>query len=270
MKKVLALVGFALIGHSFALDEYLPVEAKKLEVDLGYTFVGTTGGYDMDGKKQDLPSGTSASGNGIPLQLKYGIMSGLDVEVMWAFAMSSFKSDLPKIDNSSSGFGQPDIALKYAMMDIGAGVYVDYMLPFATGDYAKPDSPPMALSFGAVYTKLFMPQFNLTGQLNYRLNFENKNKFQAGNVFTLYAKPEFRFNQFGGAYLGVKYAMTSDSKFIGTDAKDSGYLITLLPGWNATWLPTVATEVNVPITIMGKNAPATWGINARVYVTIPM
>ena len=269
MKKVLAIVGFALVGSSFALDEYLPVEAKKLEVDLGYSFMNVNGFYDNDAKKQDLGDDVSASGNAIPLQLKYGIIPGLDAELLWAFQMNSSESPAPIGKTSASGFGQPEIALKYAMMDIGAGAFVNLIAPFATGDFADP-APGMGLAFGAVYTKLLTPQFNLTGLVQYRLNMEDEDKVKDGNVFSIYAKPEFRFNEFGGAYLGVRYDMNSDSEFDGTSADDAGYLVTLLPGWNATWLPNVSTEVNVPLTIMGKNQPAFWGINLKVYYTLPM
>lgn len=275
MKKAIAILGLAMVGSSFGLDEYLPVEAGKLEVDLGYSLNSVTGGYDEDGKKQDLEDGTSIMTHAIPLQLKYGIIPGLDVEVVWPFQMSSNKVDLPApledIDESSSGFGQPEIGLKYALMDIGAGAYVNFVAPFATGDFADPDAPPMALSLGAVYTKLFMPQFNLTAQVNYRLNFEAEDSTQAGNVFTIYAKPEFRFNEFGGAYLGLRYDMGGTSKYDGEEVKDTeASLLTILPGWNALWTPTVATEVNVPLTVMGTRSPASWGINASVYVTIPL
>lgn len=275
MKKVVAILGMAMIGSSFGLDEYLPVEAGKLEVDLGYSLINGTGDYDKDGEKKDFEDGTSLMGHAIPLQLKYGIIPGLDVEVLWPFQLASsevdFPAPIPDFDTSFSGFGQPEIALKYAMMDIGAGVYVNFIAPFATGDWADPDAPPMALSLGAVYTKLFVPQFNLTAQLNYRLNFEAEDKSQDGNVFSIYAKPEFRFNEFGGAYLGLRYDMFGEAQFDGDAVPDSdGNLVTLLPGWNATWLPTVATEVNVPITVMGTSTDAFWGVNANVYVTIPL
>ncbi|MEO6097864.1 MAG: transporter [Fibrobacteria bacterium] len=275
MKKVVAIVGLALIGSSFGLDEYLPVEASKLEVDLAYNLVSKMGDYDPDGKKVDLVSGSSASLSTIPLQIKYGIMPGLDLEVLWAFGMLGIKQDaagfIPKIDTTFTGFGQPEIAVKYALMDIGAGAYVNFIAPFATGDFAEPDAPPMALALGAVYTKLFMPQFNLTAQVQYRLNFEAKDSTQDGNVFTVYAKPEFRFNEFGGAYLGLKYDMTGESKNSGEAIDDSdGNLFTLLPGWNATWLPNLATEVNVPYTLMGKNSEASWGVNVNVYYTVAL
>ncbi len=271
--KAVSLIGMTLVGYSYGLDEYLPVEAQKLEVDVGYSLLNATGNFDGDSKKQDLADGFSTMGHGIPVQLKYGIIPGLDVEVAWAFQIISSEMKIlnTKLDTTVSGFGQPEIALKYALMDIGAGAYVNFIAPFATGDNADPDNPPMALALGAVYSKLFVPQFNLTAQLQYRLNFEAEDKSQEGNVFTVYAKPEFRFNEFGGAYLGLKYELKGEDSFDGTSQKDSdGNLFTLLPGWNATWLPTVATEVNVPITVMGKNAGAFWGINANVYVTVPL
>jgi hypothetical protein len=270
MKKAIAMMSLAMAGTSFGVDEYLPIEAGKLEVDVAYGFSSAIGGYDGDGKKQDNPDGYSSSSHLIPLQLKYGIIPGLDVEVVWAFQMASMEMEVlgVKMDESASGLGQPEIALKYALMDVGVGAYVNFVAPFATGDWADPDSPPMALALGAVYTKLFAPQFNLTAMAQYRLNFEGENKVKAGNVLTVYAKPEFRFNEFGGAYLGLKYDMMGESEDDGVSNKDDGYLITLLPGWNATWLPNVSTEVNVPFTIMGKSAPATWGINAAVYVTL--
>lgn len=264
MKKAIAMMSLAMAGTSFGVDEYLPIEAGKLEVDVAYGLKSATGSYNEDGDKQDMPDGSSAMEHLIPLQLKYGIIPGLDVEVVWAFKMN--EKEQP--DVSASGLDQPEIALKYALMDVGAGAYVNFIAPFATGDWADPDSPPMALALGAVYTKLFVPQFNLTAMAQYRLNFEGENKIKAGNVLTVYAKPEFRFNEFGGAYLGLKYDMNGESELDGTSRKDDGYLITLLPGWNATWLPNVSTEVNVPYTIMGNNTAASWGINASVYVTV--
>ena len=272
MKKLVAMIGLAMVGSSFGLDEYLPVEAGKLEVDLGYSLMSVTGGYDADGEKGDLPDGTSIMGHLIPLQLKYGIMPGLDVEFLWAFEMHSMEMDmgvLGKMDESASGLGQPEIALKYALPEVGAGAYVNFVAPFATGDLADPDAPPMALALGAVYGKLFMPQFNLVAQLQYKLNFEAEDKTKDGNVILVYAKPEFRFNEFGGAYLGLRYEMFGESEAAGNAVKGSdGSLFTLLPGWNATWLPNVSTEVNIPITVMGASQSSYWGINARVYYTV--
>jgi hypothetical protein len=281
MKKS-ALIIMALAGTAFCLDEYLPVEKNKIEVDLAYGFVNGTGLYDSAGKNHDFVSGQTGSGHAIPLQIKYGIIPGLDVELLWSFNIEKAGTPgfapllIPDWDTTRSGMGQPDIALKYALMDVGVGAYLDVALPFATGDFANPDQPPMALGFGAVYTKLFTPQLNLTAMAGYTVNFEAKDSTQAGNVISIYAKPEFRFNEFGGAYLGLKYVMSGERKLDGKSEKDSdGNLFTLLPGWNATWLPNVSTELNVPYTVTGKNTSglstlASWGINANVYYTFAM
>lgn len=271
MRKAAMLFTLSMTGAGFCLDEYLPIEAKKLEVDVGYGFMSQTGGYDSSGSKQDLPSGFSTSSHMIPLQIKYGIMPGLEVSLGWAFSIISSEMDLPfigKVDTSFSGFAQPDIAVKYALTDLGLGFFADFTAPFATGDFADPDQPPMALGFGALYTKTFMPNFRLTSMAQYRLNFEAEDKSKDGNVISILAKPEFVINPFAGVYLGLREDIHGESELDGTGADDGGHVFTLFPGWNALWLPNVATEVNVPITLFGKNADATWGINASVYVTL--
>jgi hypothetical protein len=266
MRKAAMIFALGMVGTGYCLDEYLPIEAKKLEVDVGYAFMSATGGYDSSGSKQDLGD-VSITGNAIPLQFKYGIMPGLDVSLGWAFTMLSV--DLPVLGSSTAkGFGQPDIAVKYAMMDMGVGAFVDYTLPFATGDNADPDQPPMALAFGLLYTKTFVPQFRLTSMASYKLNFEDADKLKEGNIISIYAKPEFVINPYAGVYLGLREDINGETQVDGTGADDGGHLFTLLPGWNALWLPNVATEVNVPITLLGKNSGAFWGINASVYITL--
>lgn len=271
MRKAAMLFTLGMVGTGFCMDEYLPIEAGKLEVDVGYGFLSATGIYDSSGSKEDLPDGSSITGHNIPLQLKYGIMPGLEVSLGWAFSMLSTEMDfgpLGKFDTTLSGFAQPEIAVKYAMMDLGLGFFADFIAPFATGDLADPDQPPMALMFGALYTKTFVPNFRLTSMAGYRLNFEGENKVKDGNVITVLAKPEYVINPFAGIYLGLREDIASEGEFDGTGADDAGHLFTLAPGWNALWLPNVATEVNVPITLFGQENTAAWGINANVYITL--
>lgn len=269
MKKGIALLSMSLASAAFAVDEYLPIEAGKIEVDVGYSFAGFSGMYDEDGEKQDVLEGT---GNMVPVQLKYGILPGLDVEALWAFASQT--NDLGSFagvdlgDLEASGFGQPEIALKYALMDLGAGAFVNFIAPFATGDYADPETPAMALQLGAVYSKLF-GKFRAGGQIDYRLNFE-KDDVKDGNVLSIYLKPEFQVHQYGSLYAGVDYDLFGEGEADGEDDGLDGNLLTLKPGWNASWTPFLATEVNVPITVMGKNYFSSWGINASAYFTLPM
>jgi hypothetical protein len=155
------------------------------------------------------------------------------------------------------------------MMDMGAGAFFNFVAPFATGDFADPDNPPMALQFGAVYSKLY-GMFRAGAQIDYKLNFEGEDDIKDGNVFSIYLKPEFQVHQYGSLYLGVDWDFNGESEVGGTGADDAGNLLTLKPGWNAAWLPYLATEVNVPVTLMGKNNFASWGVLANIYLTLPM
>jgi hypothetical protein len=263
MKKTSALISLVFASSAFCVDEYLPIEAGKTEVDWGYAFIKPTGGYDSSGTKKDLPSGFSPFISALPLQVKYGIMPGLDAEAAWTGIMSN------KDAGNLSGFGQPDIALKYAMLDAGVGAYLDFIIPIATGNLDNP-KPAMGLQVGAVFARTLTKSFRATATGSYRLNFENADKYKPGNVLDLYFKPEALWTEFVGTYLGIRFDSFGKSATAGTKAADDGYLLVLLPGVNTTWLKWLATEVNVPVTLIGKNQPSFWGISALVYMTFPM
>jgi hypothetical protein len=262
MKKGIALMSMSLASAAFAVDEYLPIEAGKLEVDVGYTYDGLNGIYDEDGEKQD--EGIEGTANVIPIQLKYGIMPGLDAEVFWRFRSESV--ELGVLEGDASGFQRPEIALKYAVMDLGAGAFFNFIAPFATGDYADPEQPAMALQFGGVYSKLF-GKFRAGGQIDYLLNFE-KDDYKDRNVFSVFLKPEFQVHQYGSLYAGIDYDFVGESETDGEGGGDDGNLLTLKPGWNAAWTPMVATEVNVPFTVMGKSNFSTFGVVINAYLTL--
>ncbi|MDB5103811.1 MAG: hypothetical protein JWP91_1500 [Fibrobacteres bacterium] len=259
MRKVLAIVGMGLLNFSFGLDEYLSIETGKVELDGGYQFVKPTGIYNPDGDMKDAAG--SPLINVIPLQVKYGIIPGLDAELATS---GSFTNDDA---GGLSGLTQPQIAVKYTHAPLGLGGWVNVLLPFAVGDYGDP-SPAMGLGIGGVYGNRF-GDFRLTGIAGYQLNFESDD-FKAGNVFSIYAKPEAMWTEFIGTYLGLQYSMTGEREIAGNAVKDSdGNLFAVVPGVNVALLPWLAYEVNAPITLMGKNSGSSWGIGAQVYATLP-
>lgn len=261
MKKVVAIIGLAMVGSSFALDEYLSIEAGKVELDAGYWYVGSTGVYDPDGEKQDYPGDASPAMNLIPLQVKYGITPGLDVELA---AVAAFYNEDA---GDRSGIMAPDIALKYTHTPVNAGVYVDLALPFAVGDFNDP-APGLGLGFGAVYANRF-GDFRLTAQAGYTINMESGDDIKAADKLLIYAKPEAMWTEFIGTYLGLKYEMFGEGENAGVGDNLDGSLITVLPGLNVALLPWLAYEVNAPITVWGTNQAASWGVGASVYVTLP-
>ncbi len=263
MKKVLAIIGLSLMGFSYGMDEYGSIEKGKLEVDVGYWYTSPTGRYNADGKKLDNPSSQSPMINLLPLQLKYGIMPGLDVELASVGTLGNKDAGEP------GGFTQPQLGVKYTHAPLGLGGYLNMVMPFVTGNLDQPFEPAMGIGLGAVYGNRF-GDFRLTGQLGYQVNMENKDKYKSGNVLSIYAKPEAMWTEFIGTYLGIMYSMTGESAVNGTSlTKSDGNLFMLMPGANVALLPWLAYEVNAPITISGTNERASWGIGAKVYVTLP-
>jgi hypothetical protein len=271
MKKLLAVAGMVLVNSGFALDEYLSIEKGKVEVDAGYAFTKPTGSFDPDGKSQDLDKNADGPiGNGIPLQVKYGIIDGLDAELAISGIMNN------KDFGDQAGFSQPELAVKYSVANIGVGGFVNAILPFATGNLDNPE-PAFGLGLGAVYQNRF-GDFRITGQAGYQLNFENKDKLKNGNVLLAYAKPEAMWTEYIGTYLGLKYMMQGEPEVDGKSMKDllgpgtpdlDAYQFAVLPGINVQLTQSLAYEVNVPVYILGKNAQQGFGINANLYATLP-
>lgn len=262
MRKVVAIIGMGLLTSSFGLDEYLSIEPGKVELDAGYTYLGGLGSYNDDGEKQDPIGDASPMQNLIPLQVKYGVMPGLDVELAAIVAM--YNEDA----GDMSGLQAPELAVKYTHVPINAGAYVNIALPFALGDFGDP-APGLGIGFGAVYGKRF-GDFRLTAQAGYTINMESGDDIKAADKLLIYAKPEAMWTEFIGTYLGLKYEMFGEGEVAGVGDGKDGNLITVLPGANVVLLPWLAYEVNVPVTVMGKNQNAFWGISANVYVTLPM
>ena len=270
MKIQAALLSLGMVSAAFCVDEYQPIEKSKTEIDVGVTYIAQTGTYDHDSKKVDLPSGVSPALTGIPLQVKYGIMTGLDVELAWTYAM--FNKDA----GDMAGFQQPDLAVKYAFEGTGFAAYLDVVLPFVTGDFdVTPSGADLGIAPGIVYGKNF-GQIQAVGLVSYQYNLENGDKVKNGDLLTVYLKPGYSVSDALAAYVGVKYQMEGEAAFDGTSVTDTdGNLLTLLPGVTFTQNKMLSYEVNVPITVMGKNAPnaflnpPSWGVWASVYVTLP-
>ena len=270
MKKISALI-LSLASLGFCLDEYLPIEATKIQVNAGYMFMVPTGNYDQDGTKQDSSIKGSPMMHRIPLQIKYGIIKGLDLELFWEGLITN------KDNGNLSGMNTPEIAVKYALLNMGAGAYINYTIPFVTGNLDQGGDPTMSLDFGAVYQKRF-GNFRMTGMAGYQLNFEGDIKKDSGgtvkakdgNVIHVLMKPEAMWTEFIGTYLGIIYRMADESELKGVKQKDDSYSLALSPGLNAMLLKGLAYEISVPFTLMGKSSDAYWGISAAVYVTLPM
>lgn len=261
MKRILSTVAVAAVS-SFAFDQYLPVAPKTLETDVMYSYTAYNGFYDEDGKKQDLEDASPALQTP-SLALKYGIIPGLDVELALAFAMKN--DDLGPEGEAVSGLDRPQLALKYAHPELGAGGFVNVSLPVGGEDIVGKD-PATTIAVGAIYGKAF-GQVKVNALAQYMFNTEVEKFKQDG--YNVYAQGQYDVTPQIGPYLGVDYTAALEAKFDGEAVEDTdNNLLTLKPGANYVINDKMAAEVTVPVTVMGKSIPSNWGVYVGFYYSL--
>lgn len=267
MKRILSAIALTSIS-SFAFDQYLPVAPKTLETDVMVSYEAGTGYFDLDGKKQDIDVSPSVITPAI--QVKYGIMPGLDISLQAAFGI--YNEDFGKKYNeetgepeAASGLERPDIAIKYAHPELGAGAFVDVVLPFGSEDIVG-DKVPTTIAGGLLYGKTF-DAVTVNAFAAYVFNTEVEKAKQDGLSF--YAQGQYQVNEMVGPYLGLQFDKAFEAKIDGESFPDSdGYLFTVKPGANVKINDAMAAEIAVPYDVMGKNAGATWGVYAGFYYSV--
>ena len=259
MKKLVTLALLAATG-SFAFDQYLPVAKGKLETDVMFGYSSMSGFYDADGEKQDVPSGYSPAVMTPALQLKYGIIDGLDVSLAVNYAM--YNEDAGDV----SGLGAPELAVKYVVADLGVGGFLNLTMPFGSEDIVG-EEPGMGIMGGVIYGKTF-GQVVVNALAGYEFNTENGAKMKQDNL-SIYARGQYNVTPMVGPYLGVDFNKSFDMKYDGEAIDETaGQLLTLKPGANIVINEQMAAELTVPVTVLGKNNTASWGIAAGFYYTL--
>lgn len=240
MKSRVALMCLGLVTAGFCVDEYLPIAPKTLEVDVGVNPV----------------IGENTTVTGLPvLQVKYGILPGLDVEA----AVNYYTGD-------ASGLGQPELAAKYAIGSTGFAPYVNLVLPVAGGDFDVPGAG-LGIQPGVVYGKNY-DKIQAVAKAFYQINMEDDDVTR-GNVLGIYLKPGYMIDDKLAAYVGLDFKMTGEGE-AGPITVDGGNTIALLPGATYTLSPALAFEANVPIVLTNDVGETSWGIWASVYWTLPL
>lgn len=288
MKKIAITAILAASTSVLAWDEYGALSAKKLEIDAMVNYTSLTGGYDPDGKKEDLPSDVSMTTISPVLGVKYGIIDGLDVELAVPYVSSTM--EFGDEDESVSGLGATNIGVKYTHTT-GFGGFVAVDLPFGSEDIVGKD-PATSIYAAVQYTKTF-GQVALCDYILYKTTLEVED-MKPADLLDIYIKPQYNVTDKIGPYLGIDYQMNlgkektvvdpteglSDEEIAllvlaGADITpktgevDPEFsLLTLKPGINYIVNDAIGIEANVPVTVMGKNADASFGIYAGFYYTI--
>lgn len=288
MKKIASLAVLAATTSVFAWDEYGALGAKKLEVDVMLNYSSVTGGYDADGKKEDLPSDVSMSTINPVLGVKYGIIDGLDVELAVPYISNSM--EFGDEDESVSGLDRTNLGVKYTHAT-GFGGFVAVDLPFGSEDIVGKD-PATSIYAALQYTKTF-GKVALNDFVLYKTTLEVED-MKPADLLQIYIKPQYNVTDKVGLYLGLDYQMnlgkaktvvdpTEDMTeeeivtaiMAGVDLSpvvgevDPEYsLLTLKPGVNYIVNDAIGIEATAPVTVMGKNAGAYIGAYLGFYYTI--
>jgi len=258
-KSLLSAAILALTTGAFAYDEYGTVAKGKTEVDVMYTHQFGSGYYDADAKKQDAEGSPAVMTPS--LQVKYGIIDGLDVELAGSYVIAN------KDAGDVSGLAKPSLDVKYVHA-LGFGGLIGVDLPFGSKDIVG-ENPTLALRVGPVLAKT-VDKVVLNGWALFTVNFEDKDKIKSANGLDVYFKPQYNVTDKIGPYIGLDY-QTSIGKAQGLDEisgetfkyDPKSYLFTVRPGVNYVIDGTYSAELNVPFTVAGQGGT---GAYVGVYV----
>ncbi len=258
----LSMVVFA-APSAFALDEYLPIPPRKMEIDLGFSrnsvlgYYGTTGSF-VDAPNPEVPLS-------IPFQGKFGLAEGLNAELEVTYLVNDL--------SGKSGIDRPLLSLKYAHPVQGYGGFMAVTLPFGFEDVVSTD-PYASIGLGALYGRTFK-DFRILANGAFWYNTEDVDR-RKQDYFSFFVKPEYSLTlpQLKNRYLGLYVAGTYDvyleelENNVGTHKY--GYLVNLAPGVFFKLNQNFAFETRVPFTLMGENRQAEYGLWTRVFMTLDM
>lgn len=230
MNNKIAALSLALASSVFALDEYLPIAPKALEIDVGVSHVAPEVGDAYQA---------------IPLAVKYGVTDKLTLELATDFSLQ----------DPGGGLGQPAIAAKYLVTgDIA--VLANVVLPFASGDRSN-GYKGLGIAPGVIYGKTYDNNFTAAALAYYQINLKDGDDIEVDDILNVYLKPGYLVNDKLMAYVGLNYTMQGDAN-----------QTKLLPGITYALSPALALEANVPFVVAESNAGKYWGINVALYFTL--
>jgi len=240
MKRSLSLVGIVSIG-GFAMDQYIPVPAKSLQVDVSYSHITPTGGYDQGNGKQKFGPGLSSSFEDPSLQVKLGILPGFDLEVQSDYIVGS----------DASGLARPTIGIKYAHPKIGAGAFLDVSLPVG-GEEIVGSGPTTSFFAGALYDKVF-GKFGVNAVAGYQYSLPVTDIKQ--DEIHVLAQGQYDVDDHFSPYLAIAFSQALQAYNGGTGIKNSdGNSLTLTPGVNFKVSDKWTAEFGLPLAVMVNNA----------------
>lgn len=259
----LATIGLVLAPAAMALDEYMPVPMRVMQINAGVERTSITGRFadTWENDEKSVPDNPLA----IPVQGKFGVLENLEGSMAARYLVND--------STGNTGLDRPVLALKYADRATGYGGFLAISLPVGfedimnAGNYAT-------MTFGALYGKQF-PHFGLLANASYSFNTEDNQKNKIDNL-RLFAKPEYPLKaaffvnrkQKLGLSLAAAYEFHFNRLESGESVDMGAHLFQIVPGALWTLNQIVAAEVNVFFNVSGQNLPAGQTVRAQLYFSL--
>ncbi len=261
--KISALTAFCTATAVFALDEYNPVPARVMQINMGIERTSVSGYYN-DGWESD---GNANKNNPvtIPMQGKFGLLDKLE---------GSMEVDYLIVDQvGHTGLDRPKLALKYGDPLTGIGGYLAIALPIGFEDIMNAGNFA-TMSFGGMYNRNF-PRVNLMSNASYSFNTEDNHNDKIDNI-RLFVKPEMpipaKAMTAKGQYLGVNLGMTYEFFFNqlkdGDPTDKNGHLLMVAPGAYYTFNKIISAEMQFPLSLAGQNQAETQSFRLELFFTL--
>ncbi len=257
------LTALSMASALYALDEYMPVAARVMQINMGLDRTSIAGQYNSSWESggSEVPDNPTA----LPMQGKFGLLDKLEASMAISYLF---------VDRTGhTGLDRPVLALKYGDQVTGGGGFLAIALPVGfedimnSGNYAT-------MTFGGMYDKDF-PQVKLFSNLSYSFNTEDADKNKIDNLH-FFAKPEYPLQikslSTHNQYLGLNLAMSYDFYFNrmtnGESMDDGAHLILIAPGAFYTFNKIVSAEMAFPMSLAGQNQDETQSFRLKLIFTL--
>lgn len=248
---------------SFALDEYNPVPARVMQINIGAERTSISGNYQGSWESDGISNPNNPSA--LPMQGKFGLLDQLEGSMAVRYLIED--------EAGHTGLDRPVLGLKYGDPVSGGGGFLAIALPVGFEDIMNAGNFA-TMTFGGMYNKAF-PMVNLMSNASYSFNTEDNNKTKIDNI-RLFAKPEYALNLPAlakrGQYLGLNVAFTYDFYFNqmvnGASTDEGAHLFVAAPGAYFTFNKVVSAELEIPISLAGQNQPESQTVRLELFFTL--
>ena len=261
--KLFTLTALCTASALFALDEYMPVPARVMQINMGFARTSVSGQYESSWES----GGTSNTNNptALPMQGKFGLLDKLEASMAITYLF---------IDATGhTGLDRPVLALKYGDAVTGGGGFLAITLPVGFEDIMNSGNFA-TMTFGGMYDKDF-PRVKLYSNASYSFNTEDDQKNKIDNLH-FFAKPEYPLpikaltahNQYLGLNLGMSYDFYFNHMVDGESVDEGANLLLVAPGAYYTFNKIVSAEVSAPLSLAGQNHPETQQFRLNLMFTL--